>query len=161
LQVWRGTDWTSYPLHSFAPVGPPSGIPFSSKQQEPALPATLRSPDPHHTHSQQFSGGKSFRPTAQAILTCHYSLTNGTGVPGDDLKLLDKTDLFRSIPAIAIHGRQDIVCPIQAAYDLHQAWPEMELQVLPGSGHSMYESSITHAIVNATDRMFRVSAALN
>ena len=44
--------------------------------------------------------------------------------------MLLRTSL-RSIPCIAIHGGNDLICPPQTAYALHEAWPEMRLRVVP------------------------------
>jgi pimeloyl-ACP methyl ester carboxylesterase len=104
-----------------------------------------------------FEGGTAYSKLAQSILTCHYAYTQGTGRKNADgemgLQILEKVDAFRHIPCIGIHGRHDIVCPISTAYDLHQMWPEMELQVVPGAGHSQYDPRITHSLVTATHRM--------
>ncbi len=43
-----------------------------------------------------------------------------------------------SIPAIAIHGRHDNVCPVGIVYALHQRWPQLEVRIVPLSGHSHY-----------------------
>jgi proline iminopeptidase len=45
------------------------------------------------------------------------------------------------------------VCPPSTAFDLHKVWPEMELRLVAGSGHSMYDPGITHELVLATARM--------
>ena len=42
-------------------------------------------------------------------------------------------DRIRHIPCIAVQGRLDFVTPVRTAYDLHCAWPEMELRVVPVS----------------------------
>ena len=60
---------------------------------------------------------------------------------------------IQHIPCIAVQGRLDFVCPIKTAFDLHQAWPEMELRVVPGAGHSMYDPAVAHELLEATDRM--------
>lgn len=65
---------------------------------------------------------------------------------------------IRDIPCIGVHGRLDFVCPVQTAYELSAAWPEMELRVIPGAGHSMYDSGIIHQLVEATDRMKSLQA---
>ena len=43
---------------------------------------------------------------------------------------------IRHIPCVAVQGRLDFVTPVRTAYDLHRAWPEMELRVVPVSGVS-------------------------
>lgn len=60
---------------------------------------------------------------------------------------------IKQIPCIAVQGRLDYVCPVVTAYDLHCAWPEMELRVVPGAGHSMYDDAIKHELLDATDRL--------
>jgi proline iminopeptidase len=37
------------------------------------------------------------------------------------------------------------------AWDLHRAWPEAELNVIPDAGHAATEPGITDALVRATD----------
>jgi len=51
-----------------------------------------------------------------------------------------------------VHGRYDVVCPIQNAFDLHRAWPKAELIVSAASGHSAFEAENVAALVAATDR---------
>ncbi|MGY0560083.1 prolyl aminopeptidase [Luteimonas sp. A277] len=63
-------------------------------------------------------------------------------------------DVYRmvDIPGIIVHGRYDVVCPVNNAWDLHKAWPKAELMVTPASGHSAFEPENTDALVQATDR---------
>mgnify|MGYP002652244372 CR=1 FL=1 len=56
------------------------------------------------------------------------------------------------IPGVIVHGRYDVVCPVQNAFDLHQVWPKAELVVTPASGHSAFEAENVDALVRATDR---------
>ena len=44
------------------------------------------------------------------------------------------------------------VCPMRSAWDLHKAWPESELHIVPDSGHSASEAGIIDQLVRATDR---------
>lgn len=66
--------------------------------------------------------------------------------------LLPTITRLRDIPAIIIHGRYDMVCPARMAYELHQAWPEAEFHIIPGSGHAAVESEIAAALVAATEK---------
>jgi len=63
-------------------------------------------------------------------------------------------DAYRiaDIPGVIVHGRYDVVCPLQNACDLHKAWPKAELVINPGSGHSAFEAEHVDALVRATDR---------
>lgn len=88
---------------------------------------------------------------AQARLTSHYSVARG--FVNDEGLLSAAVPRIRDarIPCIAVHGGNDLICPPVTAYELHEAWPEMELRVVPGSGHSMYDSQIQAEVLRATD----------
>ncbi|GAQ81262.1 proline iminopeptidase [Klebsormidium nitens] len=90
---------------------------------------------------------------AQARLESHYSM-NGAFLSEE--QLLRGVNTIRSIPTVAVQGRYDFVCPLKTAFDLHSAWPEMELRVVPNAGHSQYETGISHEIILATEK-FRAS----
>ncbi|HEX5050160.1 MAG TPA: prolyl aminopeptidase [Planctomycetota bacterium] len=85
-----------------------------------------------------------------ARLEAHY-LRNVRLQPDD--VLLARVDAVRSIPALLVHGRYDIVCPVKSAVDLHRAWPESTLEIIADAGHSSHEPGITRALVAATDRI--------
>eukprot|EP00850_Spirogloea_muscicola_P011279 SM000069S20716 [mRNA] locus=s69:386081:388511:- [translate_table: standard] len=71
-------------------------------------------------------------------------------------QLLEEVSKIRHIPAIIVQGRYDFVCPIANAFDLHRAWPEAQLRVVPNAGHSMYEPGIVHELVTATEGFKKV-----
>jgi proline iminopeptidase len=73
--------------------------------------------------------------------------------------LIDNVDKIRDIPTVIVQGRYDVVCPITSAWDLHRAFPEAELIVVPDAGHSVSEKGITSALVEAMDRFKTRSAA--
>ena len=49
-----------------------------------------------------------------------------------------------------MHGRYDVVCPVEQAWALHEAWPQARLQIIPAAGHSATEEGIVDALVTAT-----------
>ncbi len=65
--------------------------------------------------------------------------------------LLANVDKIRHIPAVMVQGRYDMCTPMQSAWDLHQAWPQADLQIVL-AGHSAFEPAISEALVAATDR---------
>lgn len=65
--------------------------------------------------------------------------------------LLANIDAIRPIPTVIVQGRYDICTPPQAAWDLYQAFPEAQLQMVLG-GHSAFDPEIARALVAATDR---------
>lgn len=46
---------------------------------------------------------------------------------------------------------QDIPCPMGSAWDLHRAWPEAKLHIIPDAGHAATEPGILDALIRATD----------
>jgi proline iminopeptidase len=68
-----------------------------------------------------------------------------------DDQLLRDTSCLRGIPGVIVHGRYDVVCPVQNAWELHKAWPESRLAISPTSGHSAFEPENADALIEATD----------
>lgn len=87
---------------------------------------------------------------AFARIECHYFMNNG--FLSEDNFLLNNVNKIRHLPAIIVHGRYDVVCPVENAWDLHRAWPEAELKIIANSGHSLSEVGIVDALIDATDR---------
>lgn len=69
--------------------------------------------------------------------------------------ILDNVDKIRHIPTVIIQGRYDVVCPMTTAYDLHTAFPESELIIVPEAGHSAFEPHIITELIKATDKMVK------
>ncbi|HET6974446.1 MAG TPA: prolyl aminopeptidase [Pyrinomonadaceae bacterium] len=86
---------------------------------------------------------------ALARIECHYFVNNCFFET--DNHLIENIDRIRHIPGVIVHGRYDIVCPAMNAWDLHRAWPEAILKIIPDAGHSVTEPGITDALVRATD----------
>lgn len=87
---------------------------------------------------------------AFARIECHY-FVHGGFFDSDD-QLLRDVDTIRHIPAVIVHGRHDVICPLKNAWDLHQAWPEAQFEIIENAGHSAHEPGNTAALVEATDR---------
>lgn len=62
---------------------------------------------------------------------------------------------LENIPGIIVHGRYDMICPLDNAIKLHKAWQRTELHVIRDAGHSASEPGIVDALVNATNIMAR------
>ncbi|KAF8406173.1 hypothetical protein HHK36_008253 [Tetracentron sinense] len=54
---------------------------------------------------------------------------------------------------IETQGRYDVCCPMMSAWDLHKAWPEAELKVIPDAGHSANEPGIAVELVTANEKL--------
>ena len=87
---------------------------------------------------------------AVARIECHY-FVHGGFFHGED-QLLIRVGTIRHIPAVIVQGRYDVVCPMMSAWDLHKAWPEADLRIVPDAGHSAFEKGIVHELIAATDR---------
>ena len=68
-------------------------------------------------------------------------------------QLLSEAQQLANIPGYIVHGRYDVVCPIEQAYALHQAWPTAKFTVAATSGHSATEPEIVDALICATDEL--------
>ncbi|MFM7064269.1 MAG: prolyl aminopeptidase, partial [Actinomycetes bacterium] len=91
---------------------------------------------------------------AFARIENHYFVNGGFFTHEE--QLLDGIDLIRHLPAVIVQGRYDVICPMRTAWDLHRAWPESELVVNTGAGHSMFDPENAASLVAACDR-FRPS----
>jgi proline iminopeptidase len=94
------------------------------------------------------TGGDHFS-LAFARIECHYFMNDAW--LGAGRGLLENVGRIRHIPAVIVQGRYDVVCPVKSAWDLHTAWPESHLRIVPDAGHSASEPGIVHELVNATD----------
>ncbi len=86
---------------------------------------------------------------ALARIECHY-FVNHAFFPTPNW-ILENIPSVRHIPATIIHGRYDVICPLENAWNLHLAWPEAKLIIVPDAGHSSSESGILHHLIEATD----------
>ena len=87
---------------------------------------------------------------AFARIECHYFINNGFFAT--DNQLIEQVGKIRKIPAVIVQGRYDVVCPVKSAWDLHCAWPEADLRIVPDAGHSAFEPGNIHELISATDR---------
>ncbi|PZQ18695.1 MAG: prolyl aminopeptidase [Rhodanobacter denitrificans] len=103
-------------------------------------------PDPQHVAGTAVDAFA----LAFARIECHYFVHGGFFEHED--QLLRNAGRLRGIPAVIVQGRYDVVCPMRSAWDLHRAWPEADLRIVPDAGHSAFEPGITHELIEATDR---------
>jgi proline iminopeptidase len=91
---------------------------------------------------------------AFARIECHYFIHRGWFEVDD--QLLRHCDRIRHLPTVIVQGRYDVVCPARSAWDLHRAFPEAELVIVPDAGHAMAEPGILTALLAASDRFARL-----
>jgi len=83
-----------------------------------------------------------------ARIACHYFLNKAFLEPN---QILDQAHKIKDIPGVIVHGRYDMLCPLNQAYLLNQAWPKSQLQIIRDAGHSSHESGIVDALVRVMD----------
>ena len=57
-----------------------------------------------------------------------------------------------AFPGVIVQGRHDCCTPPVAAWKLKQAWPEVELNIIPDGGHLFSEPGVLDGLVRATDK---------
>ncbi len=87
-----------------------------------------------------------------ARIECHYFVNHAFMRPN---QLVEDAHKLADIPGIIVHGRYDMVCPLDNAFALHAAWPQAELQIIREAGHAAAEPGIIDALVRATDDFAR------
>jgi len=92
--------------------------------------------------------GDPFHALAMARIECHYFYHEAFI---EENQILANTPSISDLPISIIHGRYDMVCPINQAFDLHDALPNARLIICNNSGHSAMEAEITSALIQETD----------
>lgn len=88
---------------------------------------------------------------AFARIENHYFINKGF-FPSDSY-LLDNIEKIRHINTVIVQGRYDCCCPMMSAWDLHKAWPEAELKIVPDAGHSANEPGTAAELVAANEKL--------
>ncbi|GAA4023273.1 prolyl aminopeptidase [Sphingomonas swuensis] len=96
---------------------------------------------------------EEFTEPAKAIAVArienHYMRAGGWLEEGQLLRGVEK---IRHIPGVIVQGRHDMCTPPKAAWELHKAWPEATLHIVPDGGHLYSEPGVLDQLVRATDR---------
>ena len=87
---------------------------------------------------------------ARATIACHYA-RHGFFL-GQDGALADVARLA-GVPGVMVHGRRDLVCPVESAVTLRRAWAESTLVVLENCGHAAAEPAMQDGLMRATETL--------
>ncbi|KAF3984263.1 MAG: prolyl aminopeptidase [Methylococcales symbiont of Hymedesmia sp. n. MRB-2018] len=68
-------------------------------------------------------------------------------------QILKACDVLQDIPVIIVHGRNDLVCPMEAAVSLSKFLPNAQFSILQNSGHIAGGEEMINALVDAADNM--------
>lgn len=69
-----------------------------------------------------------------------------------DEPILDNLAALSAIPMRIVHGRYDLVCPVDQAISLKQHCPWAELEIIAMAGHSGYDLGNCKALIRATQQ---------
>ena len=61
--------------------------------------------------------------------------------------------MLADIPGIIVHGRYDMVCPLDNALALSKAWPGADLRIIRDAGHSASEPAIVDALIRGVEEV--------
>lgn len=86
----------------------------------------------------------------QTRLELHYAVNRYFLEEG---QILRDCERLPDVHTVLIHGRRDLVCPVESAYSLHQRLPKSELRILPRAGHVASSEEMIDALVTAADEM--------
>ena len=86
---------------------------------------------------------------AMARIEAHYFANNSFM---SDNQLLNNCDRIKQIPTWIVHGRYDVVCPIEQAYLLAKQLTQAHFDIVRDAGHSAFEPGITDRLIHATDQ---------
>jgi proline iminopeptidase len=92
----------------------------------------------------------NFTTLRLARIESHY-FSNGCFI--EENQILDNMRCIKNIPAIIIHGRYDMVCPLSNAFQLHKALNHSRLEIIRDAGHASSEPAMTDALIKATNAL--------
>jgi len=90
---------------------------------------------------------------AMAMIESHFFINQGFIEPDQIIRDAAK---LAGIPGIIVHGRYDMICPLENAASLNSSWPDSELNIIRDAGHSAWEPGTVDALVRATQDMARL-----
>lgn len=95
---------------------------------------------------------KPHNALALARIETHYFRNQGFITEN---QILENMSVLQDIPGCIVHGRYDMVCPLDNALSLHQCWPASELHIVRDAGHSASEQGTVDALIRATHDIAR------
>ncbi|HEV7876669.1 prolyl aminopeptidase [Bradyrhizobium sp.] len=64
-------------------------------------------------------------------------------------QLMAQAGKLTGIPGIIVQGRYDFLCPPSTSHALAAVWPDAEVRILEGAGHSLYDPGVRDAVMKA------------
>jgi proline iminopeptidase len=79
-------------------------------------------------------GGRPAADRLAIVRLCAHFFSHAAWL--DEGVLLREAGRLAGIPGVLVHGRLDLSCPLDTAWELAEAWPDAELAVIDDSGHT-------------------------
>jgi proline iminopeptidase len=80
------------------------------------------------------------------FMEAHYFRNDCFMKPG---QLLTGAGKLATLPGIIVQGRYDLLCPPATSHALGAAWPDSEIRIVEGAGHSLYDAGVRDAVMKA------------
>jgi proline iminopeptidase len=80
------------------------------------------------------------------FMEAHYFQNDCFMRPG---QLLAEAGNLNRIPGLIVQGRYDLLCPPATSYALCAVWPDSEVRLVEGAGHSLYDPGVRDAVMKA------------
>jgi proline iminopeptidase len=64
-------------------------------------------------------------------------------------QLLAGAGKLKAIPGLIVQGRYDLLCPPATSHALIAKWPDAEIRLVEGAGHSLYDPGVRDAVMRA------------
>ena len=64
-------------------------------------------------------------------------------------QLLDDASNLAGIPGIVVQGRYDLLCPPATSHALSSRWPDAEIRMIEGAGHTLYDPGVRDAVMRS------------
>lgn len=107
----------------------------------------------HPSHELESNFTHPHMAMAIACIESHYFINQCFLAPN---QILDNAHKLHDIPTIIVHGRYDMVCPLENAYALKEKMPNAELDIIRDGGHSAFEPGVQDALIHATQRFIHL-----
>ncbi len=83
-----------------------------------------------------------------AAIETHYFLNH---IFIEENAILQNMKKIEHIPGVIVHGRYDMVCPLDNSYEVSKLWPAARLEIIRHAGHAAKEPAILDALIQATN----------
>jgi proline iminopeptidase len=83
---------------------------------------------------------------ATPFMEAHYFQNDCFMRPG---QLIAEAGKLKAIPGLIVQGRYDLLCPPATSQALAAEWPDSEIRLVEGAGHSLYDPGVRDAVMRA------------